>query len=361
MDPEHKSKDEMASEIHTLQQQIKDLELQISGKKEGQRSKTTGTAARSPQEEFPLSENIEKTILANLNHGVLLQDSSGKIIATNKSAQDILGLSKVQLSNSNPLSWDWKAIYRDGSPFPLEEYPAFVSLKTGKKHQNVIIGLCKPDNSLIWLAINSIPLKKEGAKKAYAVISTFTDISEFIAAEQELLKSEEKHRIISAILSDYIYSVNKSDMTLDWVSGAFKKITGYTVDEINKLPEKWVSVLYPDDSKVISEKIIKDVQNKKVSSYDIRIIRKDGKIRWINDKISAVYDENDQPVRLYGAVRDITEQKKAEKTLLESEKQLSVIFNNSSDMQILFSVGVDSDFRVVNVNDTCIKQLRKIK
>jgi PAS domain S-box-containing protein len=352
MDSEAKAKAELKNETYTLKSQTKDLKKELSKSKNHVKS-----TSKEQNETFRETFQNFKTIFGHLNQPFVMQDMSGEILISSNGAEQILGLNKA----SNPITIipTWKAIRRDGSLFPAEQHPAVVTFKTGKKCLNVIIGVHKTDGSLIWISVNSVPVKKDKQKAVYGILTSFTDISKSINSEKELAKSEEKLKIISTISSDYIYSVNPKDLSLEWVSGAFQEISGYTMAEVNKMPQKWVSIIHPDDAKAVSEKVTKDIEKQKSTSYDIRIIRRDGKIRWINDKISAVY-ENDKPVRIYGSVKDITEHKQSEEILLESEKQLSVIFDNSSDLQMLFSVGMDSDFRVVNVNKTCINYLKKI-
>jgi len=56
----------------------------------------------------------------------------------------------------------------------------------------------------------------------------------FAATEERLRESEERYRLISAIVSDYVFSSRVEDdgtLQLDWVAGAFEAITGYTLEE----------------------------------------------------------------------------------------------------------------------------------
>ncbi len=65
-------------------------------------------------------------------------------------------------------------------------------------------------------------------------------------------------------------------------------------------------------------------------------------------------------VFIQAIVRDITERKHAEEMLKESEERLSVIFNNTSDLQLLLSVEADKEFRVLNVNKSNIETARNL-
>ncbi len=176
------------------------------------------------------------------------------------------------------------------------------------------------------------------------IMSFVHDITERKKTQNTLKESEERHKIISSLSSDYIYSVNLKSLNLDWASGAFKKITGYTADEVNKLPKKWMQVVHPDDIEKSTEFFYKQIKDKKKTSYDMRIIRKDGAVRWINDKFLATYN-GAETVNLYGAVKDITEQKQAEQTLRESEEKYKRLIDQSGDAIYLL---YNNNFELIN-------------
>ena len=86
--------------------------------------------------------------------------------------------------------------------------------------------------------------------------------------------------------------------------------------------EIWNRILHPDDSDNASSRI--DIALKEHSPLDstYRIIRPDGQIRWIRSTGEARYDDNNNPVRMLGICQDITDLKKSEEALKESEEQL---------------------------------------
>src|SRR5207248_652523 len=80
----------------------------------------------------------------------------------------------------------WRAIREDGSPFPEDEFPAVVTLRTGDPCRDVVMAVHKPDDTLTWISINSQPLFREKESTPYAVISSFSDITGRKLLEQEL-------------------------------------------------------------------------------------------------------------------------------------------------------------------------------
>lgn len=132
------------------------------------------------------SETRYQSIIAALSEGIVMHDATGNIVANNKSAEIILGLTKDQLYGRTSIDQRWKAIHEDGTPFPGEEHPAMVTLATGKPLQNIIMGVHKPDGALSWISINSQPIFHPGQQSPYAVVASFSDITQRKKAEQEL-------------------------------------------------------------------------------------------------------------------------------------------------------------------------------
>lgn len=116
--------------------------------------------------------------------GVVYHATSGRITAANPAACALLRLSLDQLLGKTPFDPAWRAIHEDGSDFPAEQHPAMEALRTAQPVRQVVMGLCLPDGSLIWLQVNAKPLFKRG--ELSEVYASFEDITELIRTRQEL-------------------------------------------------------------------------------------------------------------------------------------------------------------------------------
>jgi PAS domain S-box-containing protein len=132
------------------------------------------------QEEITLRQSEERyrSAIAAMQDGVVLLDADGTIRDCNASAERILGLSADQLMGRASLDPRWGAIREDGSPFPDEDRPAVVTLRTGQPCANVIMGVHKPDGTLTWLSVNSQPLFHADGTTLAGVVACFADITD---------------------------------------------------------------------------------------------------------------------------------------------------------------------------------------
>src|SRR6266498_933993 len=133
--------------------------------------------------------------------------------------------------------------------------------------------------------------------------------------------SEERYRLISRVTSDYTFSTElgpQGKMRLNWVTGAFEEITGYTYSDY-VANGGWRAHLYPKDVEEDNQAMKTLLTNNKVIS-EVRTYNKSGQLRWARVFAHPVWDgEQSRLIGIVGAVQDITEQKQAEEALRNSE------------------------------------------
>jgi len=141
------------------------------------------------------AEQRLRSILQSMADGVALQAADGTIIDCNRSAEKILGLSREQIMGRQSTDPRWKATREDGRPFPGEEHPGMVALRTGQSCHDVTMGLCLPDGSQRWISINAEPMFKPGEARPYAVVNSFADVTERRRFEERLRQSQKMEGI----------------------------------------------------------------------------------------------------------------------------------------------------------------------
>ncbi len=129
------------------------------------------------------------SIFAVMAEGVVVQESGGAIVACNDAASRILGLTHDQLCGRTSIDPAWHCLREDGAPFPGEEHPAMVALRTGERQESVVMGVHRPDGTLRWISINSLPSRREG-DRVTEVVTTFHDTTPLRLAAERIAHQE---------------------------------------------------------------------------------------------------------------------------------------------------------------------------
>ena len=286
------------------------------------------TERKRVEEALRESEERYRSVIDAMNEGIVLQQADGQIMAWNKNAEKILGLTSDQMRGRTSIDPRWRAIHEDGSPFPGEDHPSMFTLNTGQSQINVIMGVHKPNGQLTWISINSQPLFNPHQTKAYAVVTSFTDITEKRQLEIDLQQSEALFRGVFEQATVGAAIVNKSGNFLK-VNQRFCDLVGYSQSELEQM--SFLDITHPDDL-TISQEYHTDAWVKGVSSsVDKRYIRKDGQIQWVNITTSPIYNVRGKLQYTLGIVIDISERKQAEIIIsqqVERERMLNAISQN---------------------------------
>jgi len=172
--------------------------------------------------------------------------------------------------------------------------------------------------------------------------------------EKALRVSEEKFRIMTENSSDVIWHLDKN-FICDYISPADERMRGFKQDEVIGKP-LW-SMLMPDGIELLKKANAKRISEHKKgvdvgkSIYVLEQICKDGNTIWTEASTSPQIDENGEIIGYHGVTRDITDRKRAQEALSESEKKYRLITEKISDVVWLMDLSGKSLFVSQSVED----------
>ncbi|MFN8535759.1 MAG: diguanylate cyclase [Dehalococcoidia bacterium] len=150
------------------------------------------TEARLAEQAIRDREALQRSVVASLEEGVVVEDALGIYRLCNASAERITGLTAAQLARQSPAPPGWYVVREDGTPYPLEDLPGRQALITGRAQNDVVLGIHHADKSITWCQVTAQPLFHEGERDPYAVVISLRDITESRQAAAELLNANEQ-------------------------------------------------------------------------------------------------------------------------------------------------------------------------
>ena len=187
--------------------------------------------------------------------------------------------------------------------------------------QTVEVTVPLPDKSLYFLA-KANPIKDETGK-VILNLTTATDITERKRAEDALLaKSEELDRYFTSSLD--LLCIATTDGLFLRLNPEWERVLGYSIQDLEG--KSFLDFVHPDDMEGTLSAMSRLNAQEKVLSFENRYRGKDGNYRWIE------WRSHPEGNIIYAAARDITERKRMDDSLRESESLFRLLAENSTDM-----------------------------
>lgn len=179
-------------------------------------------------------------------------------------------------------------------------------------------------------------------------------------AEEQLRRSEERYRVVA----DYTYDWemwHDPEGKLVYVSPSCERITGYSREEFERDPELVLRIVHPDDRGQARAHMEARLSLPDEAQLDVRIVRKDGELRWISHYCHPVHGDDGSYLGRRSSNRDITSRKQAE---LRQEESAAQAQRRAGELDAVISAIADgvsicaADGTLIRCNDAARRMLR---
>ncbi len=286
------------------------------------------------------SEEKYRELVENANSIILRWDTEGKITFFNEYAQSFFGFSEDEIIGNHVVGTivpETETTGRDLGPL-MDDI-----CKHPQKYEYNVNENIRKDGSRVWVAWTNKVLRDESG-----TLSGALSIGADMTGHRQ---SEQRFKLAAEAMSDIIYEWDMRDDTLHWF-GDIDTALGFGKGEFPHTLNAWIGRIHSDDMTRLADTVDHHRISTDPISYDYKIQRKDGSWVYWSDNSVPVLDSDGKPCRWIGACTDITEKKKAEQELIESEKRYRTLFTNEIDAICIFDIGTKE---LVDVNDAWLK------
>jgi PAS domain S-box-containing protein len=185
-----------------------------------------------------------------------------------------------------------------------------------------------------WRVDIEVAFKILEAEDCFRSVVVVRDVTGRKLAEARLREAEERYRTLVENIAAVTYiqeiAVPDSDRTAPtmYASPQIEAQSGYPPEAFVEDPELWVKLLHPDDRERVLAEDKRTNETGEPFSMEYRQFAKDGRLVWIKDEATLVKDEEGNPSYWLGIMLDITEQKRAQEALRQSELRLRTVTTN---------------------------------
>jgi PAS domain S-box-containing protein len=276
------------------------------------------TGIKQAETELKRSKQLFEQLFVQNPLAAVYADADFRIIDVNPQFMEVFGFSKEEVFGKtiNEIIVP-KEKTTEASRFDEKTREVYISEETSRKRKN---------GSIVHVSIYAGPIRVDGQTIGY--IGLYNDITQRVRATQALLESERNYKSLTENIAVGIYrnTPGPSGRFLE-ANPALLKMFG--VENKEEFLETSVADLYahPDDRRKFNETMLRDGHAR---NEELLLKRKDGGTFIASVSAVAVKDEKGQVEFYDGIIEDITERKKTEEALRESEARFRSIFENST-------------------------------
>lgn len=202
--------------------------------------------------------------------------------------------------------------------------------------------IVKSDNSIRWLVTRGRVLRDEEGNPTQ-LPGVVIDITERKQTEEKLRLSDERFQLVTRATNDAIWDWNLQTNEV-WWNNAVQTMFGYTAEQVEPTADWWYKHIHPDDRERVVSAIHKVINNGGENwSDEYRYLCADGSYKYIFDRGFAIHHDG-QPIRMLGAMQDITARREAEINFRQSQERLQLVLD-SAQLGLWYS---DLPFDVLN-------------
>jgi len=264
-----------------------------------------------------VAENIRK-----LSHaveqspvGVVITDVKGRIEYVNRKFTTTTGYTVAEVIGKNP------RILKSGELSDLVYENMWKTIKSGGTWSGEFHNR-KKNGELYWEWADISPLVNESGEVTHFV-AIKEDITERKKTAEALRESELRFRQLAETIEDVFWMTGPKLSKFLYVSPAYERLWGRSRESLLANPNGWLEAVHSEDRERITQALKTGLTTEQFSEQ-FRIVRPDGSLRWVHDKAFVVRDDQGNITRIVGVVRDITESRKLEEQLRQSQKMEAI-------------------------------------
>ena len=188
------------------------------------------------------------------------------------------------------------------------------------------------DGNYRWVMAKGRLVAFDAAGKPLRMIGTHTDITETVEREQALQRMNECFDCMVKATHELLWEWDIPKQHVYRAKDAVKKVYGIANEEDINTLEGWMQRIHPDDEHLVRKTLSEMLVGSHHQTFEVeyRFRRDDGEYSFIYDRCILLLDDKGSPARLIGAAQDISERKRLEKELIETELEYQRLLHQAT-------------------------------
>ena len=270
------------------------------------------TAQRKAKKELEQAHIRMKTLISNLQAGILLEDKDNKVVLVN---QAFCNLFSIPAPPDALIGMDCSTAVEQAKNLFVDPEAFASGIGQAEKNKVLITNDVLAMTNGKVLERDYIPLASEDEQLGH--LWQYRDITERKNTEQAIRESEEKYRGVLENMDLGLLEVDLNDNILR-ANNAFCQMLGYTPEEL--VGKNAGETFLPEQSRKIIKKRLEERKEGQSSVYELQMLRKDGILSWGLISGAPIRNAQGKVIGSIGIQFDLTDRKKLETELAEAKQ-----------------------------------------
>ncbi len=252
---------------------------------------------------------------------VIITDTHGTIEYVNQRFLDASGYERDEVLGRNPS-------FISAGATPASVYDdLWTTISGGAVWQGELLNRRK-NGEEYWDLVRISPIREsDGAVTHF--LATQEDLSARIRAEAEVREREERFRQVADNIREVIFMADVVTDRIVLVNRAYETVWGRSCASLYEDRRTFLDSVPPEDRGAVIEHMQRAARGEEPDAVEYRVIRPDGSVRWVMTHSTPVVDASGRVCRAIGIVQDVTDRKRAQESLAESERRFRKLIEAS--------------------------------
>ncbi|PKL68080.1 MAG: hypothetical protein CVV30_12110 [Methanomicrobiales archaeon HGW-Methanomicrobiales-1] len=296
-------------------------------------------SAYGPAKVYTISHKMPVSAMLKFSADLIIMiDQEMRFLDVNENALTVLGLSRTDLIGKRVEELDSPLISRLSIPDVFEEIQI-----TGEVQREFVV---TRQNKDYHYRVRLIPTVFDNREEGMTIIGE--DITDQIRFEERLMVSEARFRAIVEDQTEFICRW-RPDGSITFINESMSRYIGITCLAI--CGQSFFSYILPEDQILAQESIALINKNRQVQSMEIRLLDRSGQYRWYQWNTRGIFENNGSLIECQSVGRDITELKRSQEALRQSELLYRTILDNIQDVYYR----CDKDGKIIMASPSLLK------
>ena len=282
---------------------------------------------RRAEEALKTSEEKYRGILENMEESYFEVDLAGTLTFFNDSLCRLLGYPRDELLGMNNRHFTDKEHTK-------KVFQAFNKVyTTGEPTREVDWEIIRKDGTKRHIE-TSASLRRDSSGQPIGFSGLFRDVTERKRAEEALRESQRRYRLIAENTADVIWTLDLATRRFTYMSPSVERLRGFSAEEM--LAQPFEASMTPESARRVNAKLAANLaaiaagdQSAGTGTIEADMPTKEGGVVQTEIVATALTDASGRVTSVLGVTRDITERKRAEEALRESETRYRSLFEQS--------------------------------